>query len=65
VTGLDGSPAAIDEARRRAAEALEQIRQVSERFARIADLLDDDRVYLPFTSPPPHQLDLTPRPAAR
>src|SRR5262249_49528378 len=30
-------------------EALEQMRQVRERFAKIADLLDDDRVDLPFT----------------
>ena len=121
-TGLDGSPAAIEEARRRAAdagvtvtfdvadatdlsgyegrfdtvvdsalyhcldddrrqayiaalyratrpgarlhladqmppEALEQMREVTERFAKIADLLDDDRVYLPFTVVHAHRVD--------
>jgi hypothetical protein len=30
-------------------EMLEQMREVTNRFKRIADLLDGDRVYLPFT----------------
>ena len=38
-------------------EALEQMREVSNRFARIADLLDDDRVYLPFTVVHAHRVD--------
>jgi SAM-dependent methyltransferase len=38
-------------------EALEQIRQMRERFAKIADLLDDDRVYLPFTAVHAHRVD--------
>jgi SAM-dependent methyltransferase len=39
------------------AEALEQMRAVTERFKRIADLLDDDRVYLPFTVVHAHRVD--------
>jgi SAM-dependent methyltransferase len=38
-------------------EALEQMRQVGERFAKIADLLEDDRVYLPFTVVHAHRVD--------
>jgi SAM-dependent methyltransferase len=38
-------------------EALEQMRAVTERFERIADLLDDDRVYLPFTVVHAHRVD--------
>jgi len=38
-------------------EALEQMREVTERFARIADLLDGDRVYLPFTVVHAHRVD--------
>ncbi len=38
-------------------EALEQMREVTERFAKIADLLDDDRVYLPFTVVHAHRVD--------
>ena len=38
-------------------EALEQMRQVTERFAKIAELLDDDRVYLPFTVVHAHRVD--------
>jgi SAM-dependent methyltransferase len=38
-------------------EALEQMRQVTERFAKIADLLEDDRVYLPFTVVHAHRVD--------
>ena len=37
-------------------EALEQMREVTERFAKIADL-DDDRVYLPFTVVHAHRVD--------
>jgi SAM-dependent methyltransferase len=38
-------------------EALEQMRGVTERFARIADLLDGDRVHLPFTVVHAHRAD--------
>jgi len=38
-------------------EALEQMREVSARFERIADLLDDGRVYLPFTVVHAHRAD--------
>jgi SAM-dependent methyltransferase len=38
-------------------EALEQMRQVTERFAKIAELLEDDRVYLPFTVVHAHRVD--------
>jgi SAM-dependent methyltransferase len=38
-------------------EALEQMRQVAERFAKIAELLEDDRVYLPFTVVHAHRVD--------
>ena len=38
-------------------EALEQMREVTERFAKIADLLDDDRVYLPFIVVHAHRVD--------
>ena len=38
-------------------EALEQMREVTERFAKIADLLDDDRVYLPCTVVHAHRVD--------
>jgi len=38
-------------------EALEQMREVTERFARIADLLDGDRVHLPFTVVHAHRAD--------
>jgi len=38
-------------------EALEQMREVAERFAKIAELLDDDRVYLPFTVVHAHRVD--------
>jgi len=38
-------------------DALEQMRQVTERFAKIAELLEDDRVYLPFTVVHAHRVD--------
>lgn len=38
-------------------EALEQMRATKERFERIADLLDDDQVYLPFTVVHAHRVD--------
>jgi len=38
-------------------EALEQMREMTERFARIADLLDGDRVHLPFTVVHAHRAD--------
>jgi hypothetical protein len=31
------------------AEALEQMRGINDRFATIVNLIDDDRIYLPFT----------------
>jgi hypothetical protein len=38
-------------------EMLEQMKEVSSRFDRIADLLDGDRVYLPFTVVHAHRVD--------
>ncbi|MDT5209335.1 MAG: hypothetical protein QOF67_1750 [Mycobacterium sp.] len=38
-------------------EALEQMRQVTERFAKVAELLDGDRVHLPFTVVHAHRVD--------
>ena len=38
-------------------EALEQMRAVAERFAKIAELLDGDRIYLPFTVVHAHRVD--------
>jgi hypothetical protein len=38
-------------------EALEQMREVTARFERIADLLDDGRVYLPFTVVHAHRVE--------
>jgi SAM-dependent methyltransferase len=38
-------------------EALERMQEVADRFARVADLLDDDRVYLPFTVVHAHRVD--------
>jgi SAM-dependent methyltransferase len=38
-------------------ERLEQMKEVTTRFERIADLLDDDRVYLPFTVVHAHRVD--------
>ena len=38
-------------------EALEQMRAVAERFTKIAELLDDDRVHLPFTVVHAHRVD--------
>jgi SAM-dependent methyltransferase len=38
-------------------EAMEAMRKVAERFAKIAELLDDDRVYLPFTVVHAHRVD--------
>ena len=40
-----------------AAEAVEQMQDVRARFNAIADLLDDDRVYLPFTVVHAHRVD--------
>jgi hypothetical protein len=36
---------------------LEQMKEVTSRFDRIADLLDGDRVYLPFTVVHAHRVD--------
>jgi SAM-dependent methyltransferase len=38
-------------------EALEQMREVAARFEKIADLLDDGRIYLPFTVVHAHRVD--------
>jgi SAM-dependent methyltransferase len=38
-------------------EALEQMREVTARFAKIDELLDDDRVHLPFTVVHAHRVD--------
>jgi SAM-dependent methyltransferase len=38
-------------------ETLEQMKQMTERFAKISELLDDDRVYLPFTVVHAHRVD--------
>ncbi|HJT94320.1 MAG TPA: class I SAM-dependent methyltransferase [Mycobacterium sp.] len=38
-------------------EALEQMRATAERFTKIAELLDDDQVYLPFTVVHAHRVD--------
>jgi len=38
-------------------EALEQMRQVTERFVKIAELLEGDRVHLPFTVVHAHRVD--------
>ena len=38
-------------------EALEQMRAVAERFTKIAELLDGDRIYLPFTVVHAHRVD--------
>jgi hypothetical protein len=38
-------------------EAQEQMRQVTERFARIADFIEDNRVHLPFTVVHAHRAD--------
>jgi hypothetical protein len=38
-------------------EMLEQMKEVTNRFERIADLLDDDGVYLPFTVVHAHRVD--------
>jgi SAM-dependent methyltransferase len=38
-------------------EQIEQMRQLRQRFARVRELLDDDRVYLPFTVVHAHRVD--------
>jgi len=38
-------------------EQVEQMRKLGERFAKIRELLDDDRVYLPFTVVHAHRVD--------
>ena len=38
-------------------EAVEHMREVAARFAKIADLLDDGRVHLPFTVVHAHRVD--------
>jgi len=54
-TGDDAFPKAM--ADQMPPDVVEQMRQVTERFAKIADLLDDDRVYLPFTVVHAHRVD--------
>ena len=38
-------------------EALEQMRAVAERFTKVAELLDSDRIHLPFTVVHAHRAD--------
>jgi hypothetical protein len=54
-TGDDAFPKAMVE--QMPPEAVEQMREVTERFERIADLLDGDRVYLPFIVVHAHRVD--------
>ena len=56
-TDEDGLPAGDRGTEQMPPEALEQMREVTARFAKIADLLDDDRVYLPFTVVHAHRVD--------
>jgi SAM-dependent methyltransferase len=51
----DGFPKAMAE--QMPPEMLEQMKEVTSRFERIADLLDGDRVYLPFTVVHAHRVD--------
>lgn len=53
--GEDGIPEALAE--QMPPEALEQMRAVTERFTKIAELLDGDRIYLPFTVVHAHRVD--------
>ena len=53
--GEDGFPEALAETM--PPEVLEQMRAVSERFTKIAELLDGDRIYLPFTVVHAHRVD--------
>ncbi len=53
--GEDGLPDALAE--QMPPEALEQIRSVTERFTKIAELLDGDRIHLPFTVVHAHRVD--------
>ena len=53
--GADGCPPQLVE--QFPPEALEQMREVAARFEKIAELLDDDRVYLPFTVVHAHRVD--------
>jgi SAM-dependent methyltransferase len=54
-SGDDAFPKAMAE--QMPPEALEQMQEVANRFARIADLLDDDLVYLPATVVHAHRVD--------
>ncbi len=54
-SGDDAFPKAMAE--QMPPEALEQMRQMTERFAKIAELLEDDRVHLPFTVVHAHRVD--------
>ena len=54
-SGDDAFPKAMAE--QMPPEALEQMRQVTERFAKIAELLEGDRVHLPFTVVHAHRVD--------
>jgi SAM-dependent methyltransferase len=54
-SGDDAFPKAMAE--QMPPEALKQMHEVRERFAKVADLLDDDRVHLPFTVVHAHRVD--------
>jgi cyclopropane fatty-acyl-phospholipid synthase-like methyltransferase len=54
-SGEDGFPQVMAE--QLPPEAMEQMQDVRARFEAIADLLDDDRVYLPFTVVHAHRVD--------
>jgi SAM-dependent methyltransferase len=54
-SGDDAFPKAMAE--QMSPEALEQMQEVRDRFAKVADLLDDDRVHLPFTVVHAHRVD--------
>jgi SAM-dependent methyltransferase len=54
-SGDDAFPKAMAE--QMPPEMLEQMQEVTKRFEKIADLLDDDRVYLPFTVVHAHRVD--------
>ena len=54
-SGEDNFPRAVAE--QQPPEALEQMQKTKDRFTTIAELLDDDRVYLPFTVVHAHRVD--------
>jgi SAM-dependent methyltransferase len=57
--GFGGGPGDIPQmmAEQLPPESLEQMRDVSARFVRVAELIDDDRLWLPFTAVHAHRAD--------